>query len=185
MAVSRDVILDLVSQIRGKLPSEAEEQDLFGLFGIDGHDACELLEVIEARAGVQLEGYYWYFHQHDEPPMGRRVVPVAVDGKVLPMVPVSVDTLLAAAQTGVWPITYPPHRVHDRGWYFLAAAVAMVFIPLLLIVKSQVGSYGVDLERFWRKNPPCAQTSDRLGRGISPCGGFLLSGWIAWVRGQA
>ncbi len=136
MALSRDDILDLVSQIRGKHPSKAEEQDLFGLFGIDGHDAWELLGATAERADLNLDGYLWYFHQHDEPPVGRRVVPVGVDGKVLPMIPVSVDTLWAAAQTGVWPVTYPPHCVHNRGWYVVAAFVAMVLIPLLVLLRT-------------------------------------------------
>ncbi len=111
MRQTRAAILSLLARMHGRMPSPAEERDLVGRFGMDGDDASEFIDAYAAEFSVRMDGFRWYFHYLDEPPAIRRVVPRDAEGRGIPLMPLSVDLLVQAAETGAWMLTYPEHRV--------------------------------------------------------------------------
>lgn len=88
----------------------SNEFDVFERLGIDGDDAFEFIDRFGDRFGTDMSAYRWYFHHGEEginiagllfPPPYRRVS----------RIPVTFDTLVLAAESGVWPIQYPPHNL--------------------------------------------------------------------------
>jgi hypothetical protein len=128
----REEILAFLAVHQGRRPTAAEACDLVGRFGMDGDDATEFLDAYAKRFAVNLDGFIWYFHHFDEPPNARRVFPVGPDGRDLPMIPITVDTLVSGAERGVWPITYADHRPVNRWWRTGFGVVAFIFATAIL-----------------------------------------------------
>ena len=123
---AREAVLTVLEEVAGCQPKGLEETDLVRRCGIDGDDFSEVLKMLQHRHGVDFSGYLWYFHQLDEPPFWRRVVPIDESGRVLPLIPVSVDALAQAVATGRWSWDYPPHQARDRSGRVLVVLAALV-----------------------------------------------------------
>lgn len=81
---------------------------------MEGDDATEFLESFAETYENSLDGILWYFHFiGDEPPGHRRVLPVGTEGAIIPSYPITLTHLVAAAETGQWPIKYPAHTVRQ------------------------------------------------------------------------
>ena len=74
-------------------------------FGVDGDDATELFEAFEQRFAVDLSGFVFERHFGPEggPPIGLLLdILRRLWGKYEPLVPVTVDDLIASAESGKW-----------------------------------------------------------------------------------
>ncbi|MEM6944753.1 MAG: DUF1493 family protein [Pseudomonadota bacterium] len=80
--------------------------DLLRHYGIAGDDAFEFMEAFGKDFDVDLSGYRWTFHHHDE---GYHLSSIRVHSasRAVARIPISIDLLLAAARSGVWPVGYP------------------------------------------------------------------------------
>ena len=126
----------MVAEYSGAKPNGAEQKDLFGAFGMEGDDANEFLEAYADRFGVDMSGFRWEFHYvADEPPFRRRVLPVDVNGEVIPFMPVTLHQLIRAAETGRWRFDYPEHtiRISRFPQYVLVFALVLTLFVLLLV----------------------------------------------------
>ena len=136
----REEILALAQHHAGMDVSQIERGALFGPGGLDGDDADEFIDAYAATFDVNLADFRDYFHYDvDEPPTGRRVVPIDATGSEIPYLPVSLDHLVAAAARGRWEYPYPVHTVQNRWWVrlyplllmlVLAGLVALIFAIL-------------------------------------------------------
>jgi len=125
----REDILAFARSHTGSKKECAGQDDLLGVFGLDGDDASEFLEVYAARFGVDLAPMRWEFHYNaDEPPYQRRVLPVGEDGNVIPWQPITLDDLVTAAEAGRWVWDYPEHQVRyaSRAWIPVRFLVVLV-----------------------------------------------------------
>lgn len=112
------------------LPADGKA-DLFLACGIDGDDASEFMDAFEARFGVDLEDYRWYFHHGEEgsnfgglffrPPYGR-----------VKRIPITTDILVQAIDSGRWPLRYPPHELPAVRWDIRITQILWV-IPVILL----------------------------------------------------
>jgi len=103
-------ILSLAAEFSGTKPNGTEQSDLLGAFGLDGADATEFLEAYLEQFNVDLSDLRYDFHYDaNEPPHGRRLVPVGCDGNVIPCVPITLTQLVAAAEQGSWQFDYPDY----------------------------------------------------------------------------
>lgn len=114
----RAAILALAAEHGGSRSKEVAGQgDLFGHFGLEGDDATDFLEDYAQRFDVDLSSMLWEFHFiADEPPNYRRVIPVDVDGKDIPWMPITLDQLVRAAEQGRWVFDYPEHTIRTAIW---------------------------------------------------------------------
>lgn len=113
-------------------PSDRLEEDL----GITGDDYFELVEEFSKRFGVNVHGFTWYFHCHEEafnpgamffPPPSRQVERIAI----------TVNDLFRFASVGRWAIDYPPHQLAKRRYdlYVTWALYGCIpSIPLLMLL---------------------------------------------------
>jgi len=126
----REEILALATSMCGK-SNGTEESDFLGAFYLDGADASEFLEAFSETFDVDFSEFRWEFHYNaDEPPNGRRVWPLDVNGHLIPYDPIRLDQLVVAAREGVWRYDYPAHTIQDKPsmiWFW-----AVVFGFLLL-----------------------------------------------------
>ena len=114
----RAAILALAAEHGGARRKElAGQGDLFGHFQLDGADITDFLTEYAERFGVDMSDFLWEFHFNaDEPPHYRRVIPVGVDGKDIPWMPISLDQLVRAAEQGRWAFDYPEHTTRTAKW---------------------------------------------------------------------
>ncbi|MCB1336990.1 MAG: DUF1493 family protein [Maritimibacter sp.] len=131
----RDEILALAREHGGKEIAPGADDDLLGAFGMEGDDAAEFLEAFADRFGVELSGLLPYFHYVEDARQRRpRVYPVAPDGARLPMRPITLADLVAAAEAGRWTLSYPPHELREAiGAKIKRWLVVGFFLAVLLL----------------------------------------------------
>ncbi|MEM7642559.1 MAG: hypothetical protein AAF366_08515 [Pseudomonadota bacterium] len=132
---TRDRIIDLARTQNGKRPVGPDCDDLFGRFGMDGDDAREVVDAYVAEFDVRMDGFLWYFNHLGEPPIYRRILPVDLAGRPLPMIPVSVTDLVRIAEGRVWDIDYPTLTIRNRHrlWLWMTlGAFALGGVALLV-----------------------------------------------------
>ena len=132
----RDDILALAADYAGQAKDCAGQEDLLGVFGLTGDDASEFLEDYAERFDVDMSGMLWYFHYdaNDLPRMPRHVLPIGADGMVLPLRPITLDDLVAAAEAGQWTVNYPEHRLRRSRWWVLNIALVTGFALAALVL---------------------------------------------------
>lgn len=86
--------------------------DIFGSLRYAGDDGDALMTDFADRFGVDLSAFNpWLYYIADEPPGRRRWHAVdPVSGEELPLFPVSLRDLIAAAASGTWNKAHAPHR---------------------------------------------------------------------------
>ena len=92
--------------------NDTGESNLPGVFGLEGDDADEFLKAFADHFKVDMTGFRDYFHYNaNEPPYYRTCFPVDASGKVIPDIPITISQLVRAAESGIWDMEYPAHRV--------------------------------------------------------------------------
>ncbi len=63
----------------------------------------------------------WHHYDADDPPGWARYRSVGPNGNALPLMPISLDDLVQAAQTGSWHVSYTDHSLRhvSPSWRFL------------------------------------------------------------------
>jgi len=133
----REDILSLAAEFSGTKPNGTEQSDLLGAFGLEGADATEFLEAIIERFNVDLSDLRWEFHFNaDEPPWGRRLIPVDRDSKVIPFMPITLAQLIAAAEQGRWAFDYPEHTLRISWQSRFSMSIAAALLVFLMVLYS-------------------------------------------------
>ncbi len=124
--------------------AKPDPEDILGWLGFDGDDANELIEGFAKEFGVDLTGFDpWLHYVPDEPPGRRRWHAVDPEtGKELPLFPISVRDLVAAAEAGIWNKPVVPYRLVENP--FLRDTAAMVhlagFVIALVVLAALLSS---------------------------------------------
>ena len=135
MTVDREqAILRLAAEHSGRRPEQVDRADIFGAGKLAGDDADEFLQALSDTYGVDFTGFRDYLHYDGNEPPGRFPTSwgVAPDGKRLAIIPISLADLLRAAEIGKWQMTYPAHRLVDRGrLYFWVLPLGVLAVAML------------------------------------------------------
>ncbi|WP_299412689.1 DUF1493 family protein [uncultured Sulfitobacter sp.] len=130
----RDEIIQMLSEEIGQHFIVEPDEDLFGKLYLSGDDVNEFLEAYALRFNVDMSAFLWYFHYNaDEPPQGRRVLPVLSDGRVADYMPISLDHLVDAAQAGRLAYAYPEHSLRLNRFYWITPLVIVCSLMVLLM----------------------------------------------------
>ncbi|TLP69160.1 DUF1493 family protein [Parasedimentitalea maritima] len=133
----REGILSLAAEFSCNKSNGTEQSDLLGAIGLEGADAIEFLEKYMERFSVDLSALKWEFHFNaDEPPYRRRVLPVDVDGRVIPYMPLTLAQLVSAAELGRWQLNYPDHTLRSGLGARFSMCIAAVLLVLLMVLYS-------------------------------------------------
>ncbi len=126
----REDILLFIERHTGRRPSVLEEADILRALGLDGDDASAFMDVFSKEFGVDMAGYEPAFHHLDESRLLRPSWPLPAPHLYGVRLPLSVSTLLQAAQTGRWPLRYPLlPPAPSRHW--LNAPLILLGLPVL------------------------------------------------------
>ena len=112
-----------------------DHDDLLRASGFDGDDAFEFIEAFSERFSVNMDGYIWEFHHYDEGGLLIPSWPFRHPNSKVQKIPISVDLLLASAQSGVWSAEYPSGYVSPKRYDILnlIALPALAVLAVLLI----------------------------------------------------
>jgi hypothetical protein len=109
--------------------SDRLEEDL----GITGDDYFELIDEYSKRFDVNVDGFLWYFHCHEEAFNPGALFFPAPSSQVK-RIPITLEHLLAFANSRKWDISYPPHSLARRRydiyitWLLYLSPVAIAFL---------------------------------------------------------
>lgn len=96
--------------------------DIFEGFGITGDDCSIFMRDFGAAFRVEMEGYRWYFHEEEEPGLGRFFqILFPPPNKRVSRIPISTDLLLSSSNAGKWALEYPPHILPKRRYDVIAS----------------------------------------------------------------
>lgn len=129
---------DLIALITDKVGVNATEllpdADIEHDLGCTGDDFFELMDDYAERFKVDMSGFLWYFHTHDETMATLNLMPGNPPSKQVERIPVTLDLLVEKALLGRWDLNYPPHELQPR--YTAAERVIGWGILILIIVWS-------------------------------------------------
>lgn len=129
---------ELIALIADKVGVRAEEvlpdADIEKDLGCTGDDFFELMEAYAKRFNVDMSGFIWYFHTHDEGMATLDLLPGMPPSIQVERIPVSLNLLVQMAQLGKWDVPYPPHVLQPRytmsekviRWLFAAILIALI-----------------------------------------------------------
>jgi hypothetical protein len=92
-----------------------DEADLFGRLAIDGDDGFGFMNWFDETFDIDMSAYRWYFH-HGEEGYNIGGLFFAPPYRRVPRIPVTLKTLIEAAETKRWPIVYPEHELPKVRW---------------------------------------------------------------------
>jgi hypothetical protein len=127
-----EVRKDLIALITDKVGINAEEvmpdADIENDLGCTGDDFFELMEAYAKHFNVDMSGFLWYFHTHDESMATLNPLPGHPASTQVDRIPVTFNILVEKAMLGKWDMTYPPHALQPTytrsekvvHWLFLA-----------------------------------------------------------------
>jgi hypothetical protein len=123
----------------GPLASTVRSEDILGSIGSDGDDANEIMEEFAKRFEVDMASFNpWHHFNADEPPFFRRYRPHSADGIVLPILPITISDLAAAAESGKWMKSYSGRELRlnpAKGRYFRALAAIILLLAILTAIR--------------------------------------------------
>lgn len=106
-------IYDFLVEMHGCKRSElTPDCDLRKDLGIDGDDFSELIESFAKRYQVEMNSYRWYFH-HREEGWNLGALFFKPPYEQVETIGICPQLLLNAAQTKMWPISYPSHQLKE------------------------------------------------------------------------
>lgn len=106
-------IYNFLIEERGVKRSElSHESDLSNDLGIEGDDFSGLIESFAERYQVNMDSYLWYFH-HREDGWNLGALFFKPPYEQVKTIGICPQTLLEAAQSKKWPISYPNHQLTE------------------------------------------------------------------------
>ena len=109
------------------LPDADIEHDL----GCTGDDFDELIQAYAKRLNVDMTGYVWYFHAHEESMATVNPILGNPPSQQVERIPITLDLLVDKALLGRWDIRYPIHSLRPR-YTLWDKTICGLFILLLI-----------------------------------------------------
>ena len=125
-AISLNDIVDFVraaTGFEGEMSGSTGLEADVGIWG-DAHDA--LMSQYAEKYGVDMSGYLWYFHTREEPFFPSFGFVFKPPYSRVTRMDITVGTLLEGANTGRWPVKYPPHSLPRYRYDVIASYVVIV-----------------------------------------------------------
>ena len=115
--------------------------DILGSVRYAGDDAHEMMRGFAKRFGVDMSDFDpWQHYDADEPPNWQRYRPYSLDGKELPLLPITVVDLTHAANLGRWTPDYSGREVRfvKFSWVFFGKVIlcGMVVLALSVVINT-------------------------------------------------
>ncbi len=111
---------------------------LGGDLNIWGDDLDELLIDYAHEFGVDMSAYLWYFHSKEEG-MNTGALFFKPPNKRVDHIPITIDLMAEAANTGSWPVKYPEHKLPKYRLDTLVSQIVFAGFVIYLIVSSIKG----------------------------------------------
>lgn len=111
-----DIIALIVDKVGADEKIIADDTDINRGLGCTGDDFHELMEEFQKKFNVDMSSYRWYFHTEEEGSGGIGSWFFRPPNERVEHIPVTVAVLVQAAETGHWPILYPPHELPKHRW---------------------------------------------------------------------
>lgn len=115
MIESRTAVLHFLGEFFEETKPFSDDTDLFHTFGIDGDEAGDFMDRFASQFDVNADNYRWYFH-HGEEGINFGGVFFAPPNRRVKRIPITLRTLVEAAETKTWPINYPDHELPRVRW---------------------------------------------------------------------
>jgi hypothetical protein len=131
----RQRLLELIIESVGVKASEVlPDKDIEHDLGCTGDDFHELMDAYSDRFNVDMSGYLWYFHTHDETMATLNLMPGNPPSKQVERIPVTLNLMVDKALLGRWDLKYPPHVLQSRytpaervmGWLLLGILIFFI-----------------------------------------------------------
>ena len=127
----REELIALVTGTNGIKEEVLPDADIEKDLGCTGDDFFELMEAYAKRFKVDMSGFLWYFHTHDESMATLNPLPSHPASAQVERIPVTLNVLVEKAMLGKWDLTYPPHALQPTctrserivQWLFLAILI--------------------------------------------------------------
>lgn len=125
---TRDAVClaDIIAFVRDQTgyPSHLDEHtSLQDALGMHGDDLDDLLLRFAERYRVNMTGYRWYFHTHEEG-LNPFWIVIPPPNRGVDEIPITLRVLLESARRRAWAVEYPPHPPPTR-WDNIALWVAL------------------------------------------------------------
>ena len=109
------------------------DSDIFTLLKIDGDDCEELLFKYANKYNVDMENFLWYFHYGDEASINSiGSLIYKTPDKLVKRIPLTPKMLTEFANTKIWNIEYPEHKLPKYRYDMIASWIFLFFIFLLI-----------------------------------------------------
>ena len=130
---AREDVLHFIEQRFGRRLTRMQESDVLAALDLDGAAAMDFMAVFAAEFDVDLTGYEPRFHHRPEGRTLQPAWPLPAPYLFGLRLPLALSTLVAAAQTGRWPVFYPvlvPVRSHQ----WLNTPLILIGLPVLAAI---------------------------------------------------
>ena len=105
------LIVDKVGVREKEIISDADIEEHLGC---TGDDFDELMEAYAKQFNVDMTGYQWYFHMHDESMATINPMPGNPPSQQVKRIPITLNLLVERAILGRWDVSYPIHSLKPR-----------------------------------------------------------------------
>lgn len=125
----------LITMIIDKVACSRDEilrcTDIEHDLGCTGDDHFEFMEAYAKEFNVDMTGFLWYFHTHDESMATWSISWGNPPSMQVKRIPVDLDTLTRMAMQGKWVMDYPPHTLQPR--HTKAERILMILIGATIV----------------------------------------------------
>lgn len=109
------------------------DSDIFKTLGIIGDDSDELMMKYHEKYNVNMDTFLWYFHYEDEASINSiGSLIYKTPDKLVKRIPLTPKMLTEFANTKIWNIEYPEHKLPKYRYDMIASWIFLFFILLLI-----------------------------------------------------
>lgn len=116
------------------------ETDIFNECGIIGDDSHELIEKYQMKYNVDMSNYLWYFHCDEEGSTFITGMFFKPPYKRVTRIPITPKMLTDFANSKIWKIDYPEHKLPKYRYDMIFNQVLFLVI-LICLISSSIRKY--------------------------------------------
>jgi hypothetical protein len=116
------------------------ETDIFNECGISGDDSHELIEKYQMKYNVDMSNYLWYFHCDEEGSTFITGMFFKPPYKRVTRIPITPKMLTDFANSKIWKIDYPEHKLPKYRYDMIFNKVLFLVI-LIWLISSLIRKY--------------------------------------------
>jgi Protein of unknown function (DUF1493) len=116
------------------------ETDIFNECGISGDDSHELIEKYQMKYNVDMSNYLWYFHCDEEGSTFITGMFFKPPYKRVTRIPITPKMLTDFANSKIWKIDYPEHKLPKYRYDMIFNQVLFLVI-LIWLISSSIRKY--------------------------------------------